>query len=104
MQLHGTLMKEAACLLERTATMHQATQRHFPEENNIRSLSSLQENFIGSYRKPAQSSSHLLHDDSVPAYTHAFEMVTSIQCLARSFVYFPCLQCVLHMPHNSVSF
>jgi len=47
MQLHGTLMKEAACFLERTATMHQATQRHFPEENSLRSLSSLQQNVTG---------------------------------------------------------
>jgi len=59
MQLHGTLMKEVACFLERNATMHQATQRHFPEENNLRSLSSLQENVTGPYREPAQSISHL---------------------------------------------
>lgn len=78
MQLHGILTKEAACFLERTATMHQATQRHFPEENNLRSLSSLQENVIRSYREPAQSSSHLLLYDSASTYTHVFEMVTSI--------------------------
>jgi len=66
MQLHGTLMKEAAYFLERTATMHQATQRHFPEENNLRSLSCLHESVIGSYPEPPQSSSHLLHYDSAP--------------------------------------
>jgi hypothetical protein len=65
-------MKEAACFLERTATMHQATQRHFPEENNLRPLPSLQ-----------QKVSHLsqvrtLHYDSAPIYTHVFETVTSI--------------------------
>jgi hypothetical protein len=78
MQLHGILVKEAACFLEKTATMHQATQRHFPEENNLRSLSSSQKNVIGSYRAPVQSNLLLLHFDSAPISTHAFEMVTSI--------------------------
>jgi len=66
MQLHGTLMKEVAYFLEIIATMHQATQRHFPEDNYLNSLLSLHENVIGSYLEPAQSSSHLLHYDSAP--------------------------------------
>jgi hypothetical protein len=70
--------EEAACFLEGTATKHQGAQRHFPEENSVRSLLSSQENVIGSYREPAQSSSHLLHYDSAPIYMNAFEIVTSI--------------------------